>query len=154
MSDFFATLWIIACQASLSMGFPRQEYWSGLLFPTPGDLPDPGIEPLSPAVCRWILYHWATREAQRELPENVVHTLNIRAIYGERNEERDEDMYRWKENEKRRYWTGRGILFYFESQYITSFYIIVFFPFLCKLLYLILNPFSLWTTFNMKKISE
>ena len=34
-------------QASQSMGFPRQEYWSGLPFPTPGDLPDPGIEPVS-----------------------------------------------------------------------------------------------------------
>ena len=36
-------------QAPLSMGFPRQEYWSGLPFPSPGDLPDPGIEPWSPA---------------------------------------------------------------------------------------------------------
>ena len=36
-----------ACQASLYMGFPRQEYWSGLLFPTPGDLPDSRIKPLS-----------------------------------------------------------------------------------------------------------
>ena len=35
----------IACQAPLSMGFSRQEHWSGLPFPTPGDLPDPGIEP-------------------------------------------------------------------------------------------------------------
>ena len=35
---------------SLSMGFPRKEYWSGLLFPSPGDLPDPGIEPRSPAL--------------------------------------------------------------------------------------------------------
>ncbi|ELR60425.1 hypothetical protein M91_18992, partial [Bos mutus] len=34
-------------QAPLSMGFPRQEYWSGLPFPTPGDLPDPGIKPAS-----------------------------------------------------------------------------------------------------------
>ena len=33
-----------------SMGFPRQEYWSGLSFPTPGDLPDPGIKPVSPAL--------------------------------------------------------------------------------------------------------
>ena len=40
----------IAYQASLSMGFSRQEYWSGLLFPSPGDLPDPGIEPRSPAL--------------------------------------------------------------------------------------------------------
>ena len=40
----------IALQASLSMGFPRQENWSGLLFPSPGDLPDPGIEHGSPAL--------------------------------------------------------------------------------------------------------
>ena len=42
------TLWTVAHQAPLSMGFSRQEYWSGLPFPTPGDLPDPGIEPMSP----------------------------------------------------------------------------------------------------------
>ena len=39
----------VDCQAHLSMGFPRQEYWSGLPFPSPGDLPDPGIESKSPA---------------------------------------------------------------------------------------------------------
>ena len=39
------TLWNVACQALLSMGFSRQEYWSGLPFPFPRDLPDPGIEP-------------------------------------------------------------------------------------------------------------
>ena len=44
----FATGWTVAYQASLSMGFSRQEYWSGLPFPSPGDLPDPGIEPGSP----------------------------------------------------------------------------------------------------------
>ena len=47
------TLWeplTVACQASLSMGLPRQGYWSGLPFPPPGDLPDPGIEPVSPAL--------------------------------------------------------------------------------------------------------
>ena len=43
----FATLWAIGHQAPLSMGFPRQEHWSGLLFPSPGDLPHPGIEPAS-----------------------------------------------------------------------------------------------------------
>ena len=42
------TLWIVAHQAPLSMGFFRQEYWSGLPFPSPGDLPDPGIKPQSP----------------------------------------------------------------------------------------------------------
>ena len=43
----FATLWPVAPQAPLSMGFSRQEYWSGLPFPSPGDLPNPGIEPMS-----------------------------------------------------------------------------------------------------------
>ena len=43
----FAILWTIACQAPLPMGFSMQEYWSGLLFPPSGDLPDPGIEPTS-----------------------------------------------------------------------------------------------------------
>ena len=42
--------WAAACQAPLSMRFPRQEYWSGLSFPPPGDLPDPGIGPTSPAL--------------------------------------------------------------------------------------------------------
>ena len=41
------TSWTVAHQAPLSMGFPRQEYWSELLFPPPGDLPSPGIEPMS-----------------------------------------------------------------------------------------------------------
>ena len=45
----FATPWTIAYQAPPSMGFSRQEYWSGLPFPSPGDLPDPGIESGSPA---------------------------------------------------------------------------------------------------------
>ena len=42
--------WTVAHQSSLSMGFSRQEYWSGLPFPSPGELPDPGIEPGSPAL--------------------------------------------------------------------------------------------------------
>ena len=49
MSDF-VTSGTVAHQAPLFMGFPRQEYWSGLPFPSPGDLPDPGIEPRSPAL--------------------------------------------------------------------------------------------------------
>ena len=46
----FVTPWTVAHQAPLTMGFSRQEYWSGLPFPSPGDLPDPGIEPGSPAL--------------------------------------------------------------------------------------------------------
>ena len=44
------TTWTVAHQAPLSMGFSRQEYWSGLPVPSPGDLPNPGIEPRSPAL--------------------------------------------------------------------------------------------------------
>ena len=46
--DSFVTPWTLVCQVPLSMGFPRQEYWSVLPFPSPGDLPSPGIEPTSP----------------------------------------------------------------------------------------------------------
>ena len=50
MSDSFATAWTVDHQTPLSMEFSRQEYWSGLLFPSPGDLPDSGIEPESSAL--------------------------------------------------------------------------------------------------------
>ena len=48
MLDSFVTLWTVSCQVPLPMGFPCQEYWSKLLFPSPGDLLNPGIEPASP----------------------------------------------------------------------------------------------------------
>jgi len=50
MSDSFATLWTVAQQAPLSMGSSRQEYWSGLPCPSPGDFTYPGIKPTSPAL--------------------------------------------------------------------------------------------------------
>ena len=67
---FFATPWTVACQAPLSTGFSRQEYWSGKPLPPPGDLPDLGIESRSPALQAdnlpsespgkpWsVLFHW------------------------------------------------------------------------------------------------
>ena len=64
--QLFVTLWSAACQAPLSMGFPRQEYWSGLPCPPPGDLPDPGIEPASlasPALASGFFTTGATWEA-------------------------------------------------------------------------------------------
>ena len=45
--QLFVTPWTVALQTSLPMEFPRQEYWSGVLFPTPGGLPNPGIKPMS-----------------------------------------------------------------------------------------------------------
>ena len=57
--QLFVTLWTVALQAPLSMGFSRQEYWGGLPCPPPGDLPDPGIKPASPVALalQAILYH-------------------------------------------------------------------------------------------------
>ena len=65
-----ATLWTVACQAPLFMGFSRQEYWSGLLCPPPGDLSDPGMEPRSPALSAdsLLLRH-------QESPEHVERCL-------------------------------------------------------------------------------
>ena len=79
----FATLWALSHQAPLSMGFPRQEYWSGLPFPLPGDLPDQGIELNVSFVCwigRQILYHWATLEAL----SFVVRTRKMRSSTGKK----------------------------------------------------------------------
>ena len=58
----FVTLWTVALQDPLSMEFPRQEYWSGFSCPPPGDLPEPGIKPPSPALQAdsLLLSHWAT----------------------------------------------------------------------------------------------
>ena len=60
--------WTIAGQAPLSMGFSRQEYWTGLPFPSPGDLPDSGIKPRSPALQAGSLLS--------EPPEKPMNTLN------------------------------------------------------------------------------
>ena len=65
---FFPTLWTAGCQAPLSIGFSRQEYWSELLRPPPGDLPNPGIEPVSltsPALADRFFSTRATREVPR-----------------------------------------------------------------------------------------
>ena len=64
--QLFATPWTVAFQASLSTGFFRQEYWSGLPFPPPGDLPHLRTEPIFPALAGGF-FTTATREVQKEL---------------------------------------------------------------------------------------
>ena len=63
------TPWSVACQAPLSVGFPRQEQWSGLLFPPPRNLPDPGIEPTSPALAGQF---FTTALTEKPTTHNVV----------------------------------------------------------------------------------
>ena len=80
-----ATPWTTAYQAPLSMVFPRQEYCSGLPFPSPRDLPDPGIELaslVSPCLGRWFLYHWATWEAQYDACVCTNSTADLKELKG------------------------------------------------------------------------
>ena len=66
----FVTPYTVACQAPLPMEFSRQEYWNELPFYTPGDLPDPGIEPtspVSPALADRFFTYWAIKEAPGQL---------------------------------------------------------------------------------------
>ena len=75
----FVTPWTVACRAPLSVGFPRQEYWSALPFSTPGYLPNPRIEPASPVswVGRRILCHCTTWEVPRNPLEDFKCGSNV-----------------------------------------------------------------------------
>ena len=64
--ELFVTPWTVAYQASLFMEFPRQKYWSRFPFPSPGDIPDPGIKPLSPELAEGFFI--------TELPEKTKFT--------------------------------------------------------------------------------
>ena len=67
------TPWTVAYKATLSIGFSRQAYWNGLPFPSPGDLPHPGIEPRSPALQAGRHFTiWATREALEVKRERMI----------------------------------------------------------------------------------
>ena len=68
--------WTIACQTPLSMGFSRQEYWSGVPFPSPGDLPNPGIEPQSPALQADSLPTELMMEAQKLVFYPIISLVN------------------------------------------------------------------------------
>ena len=72
VSDSFGTTWIVALQAPMFMGFPRQEYWSGLLFPSSGDLPNSRIKYAFPAFAGGFFYHFSTREAQEILGKFLI----------------------------------------------------------------------------------
>ena len=75
------TLWTIAHQAPLSSGFSRQEYLSELPSPTPGDFPDPGIEPVSLSLLRWVLYHWGIPSSLERLFDQQLRLKEFRLIF-------------------------------------------------------------------------
>ena len=73
VSDSFVTPWTATCQAPLSMGFSRQEYWSVLPFAPQGDLPNPGIEPTSP-LCLALVDGFFTTEPPGNPPQMLPHS--------------------------------------------------------------------------------
>ena len=78
--QLFATSWTVAYQASPFVGFSRQEYWSALPFPSPGDLPDPGIEPGSPALEAGTLASEPPGKPIKELRENFHFLLPQKSL--------------------------------------------------------------------------
>ena len=72
----FVAPWTVAHQAPPSMGFSRQEYWSGLPFLSPGDLPDPGIEPRSPALQADVLTSEPPGKDKRRQLQNMLVKIN------------------------------------------------------------------------------
>ena len=75
--QLFVTLWTVAYQAPLSMGFSRQEHWSGLPFPSPGDLHDPGIEPGSPALQADALTSEPPGKVLKKVKSRKIHVLSF-----------------------------------------------------------------------------
>ena len=76
----FATPWTVAYQASPSMGFSRQEYWSGLPFPSPGDPPNPGIKPGSPALQADALLSEPPGKSYSAIKKNTFESVLMRWI--------------------------------------------------------------------------
>ena len=71
------TPWTATCQAPLSMGFFRQEHWSRLPFPSPGDLPDPGIKSRSPALTGGFFTTELPREAPKDAADGACRVLHV-----------------------------------------------------------------------------
>ena len=84
MSDSFVTPGAVTHQAPLSMGFPRQEYWSGLPFPSPGDPPNPEMEPVSPALVGRLFTTEPSRKPKMQIPggkkSNDTEHKDIKAV--------------------------------------------------------------------------
>ena len=74
--QLFVTLWTVSCQAPQSVGFPRQEYWNGLPFPSPGDLPDPGIK-LESLTSPVLVGGFFTTSATWEAPVNYISSVQF-----------------------------------------------------------------------------
>ena len=80
MSNSSVTLRTVAHQAPLSLGFPRQEYWSGLPFPAPGDLPDPGIEPVPPALAGGFFFFFFLTMSHKRSPLLKIQFSSVQSL--------------------------------------------------------------------------
>ena len=82
VKSLFAIPWTVAYPAPPSMEFSRQECWSGLPFPSPEDLPDPGIEPWSPPLQADAFTVWATREASKGKMDSCISSMQMACRFG------------------------------------------------------------------------
>ena len=104
----FATLWTIAHKAPLSVGFSRQEYWSGLPCLLPGDLPDPGDQTCSSCISRWVPYHQCHLPPLRGVQSS--RNLSILSLYiGHIPTFKSPD--KWSEEKTKLAWTNHGSSF-------------------------------------------
>ena len=100
--SFFVTPWIVACQATLSMGFPRQEHWRELPCLPPGDLPNPGIKPSSP-VAPVLASRWISLPAEPSGKPRVLYLSVNSDLWAKRNV-----LERKKKKKKRKYGRREG----------------------------------------------
>ena len=111
----FASPWTVACQAPLSVEFSRQKYWSGLQFPSPGDLPDPEIKPESPA-SQALAGRFFTREPSGKtpvFPERFNLRVNIKDLYIALCHPSVSIWYNWEAFVKAEYILKRQMLTFF-----------------------------------------
>ena len=112
------TPWTVACQTPLSMEFSRQEYWSGLPFPSPGDLPTPGVEPVSPALAGGFFTAELPGKPQREAQTlRLLPSPGAQAIFSQAHVDRTNSQRQGYSTSKGAVVTQKSLLQkYFASQ--------------------------------------
>ena len=117
--QLFATPWTVVHQAPLSMGFPRQEYWSGLLYPPPEYLPDSGIKPASPAAPE--LQADSKPLSQQGSTSNLVLSLNRWENWDPGKHFTSKEKQKYNKNVYVKWWSDIKLYYFILFKYIMIF---------------------------------